>query len=149
MKKGKTINLKLFNNLKTTYGTVDSKVLKSIYIKIQTWVEPKYYQDNWFRVVNSIRRNVKLCINDNVDNRLFNNNSIVDLDLRSSGIFVGKKSFMNLEITLFVLKDMDFKSIELKTSITDLIKKINKTVLSNNKYFNFSLNKIGNLKKVY
>ena len=51
MKKGKSVKLKLFTPIKSSYGTVDSKNLKSLYINIQSWVTPKYETDTWNRVV--------------------------------------------------------------------------------------------------
>jgi len=40
MKKGKTSQLKIFNDSKCYYGTVDAKNLKTVYIVLQSWVEP-------------------------------------------------------------------------------------------------------------
>ena len=40
MKKGKTSKLNVFDDAKCFYGTVDSKNLKSIYVVLQTWIEP-------------------------------------------------------------------------------------------------------------
>ena len=48
------------------------------------------------------------------DPLVFEKFNIVDLDLRSSGIQKGKRSFMNLEITLFVKESTDFKSLILR-----------------------------------
>ena len=42
--------------------------------------------------------------------------SIVDLDVKSKGIKLGKKSFLNLEITLFVQEHFDTRSKELRHS---------------------------------
>ena len=41
MKKGKSVKLNLYQPIKSLYGTVDSKNLKSIYINIQSWITPK------------------------------------------------------------------------------------------------------------
>ena len=46
MKKGKTIKINQYESLKTSYGTVDSKNLKSLYINLQTWVLPKDEYEN-------------------------------------------------------------------------------------------------------
>ena len=51
MKKGKTSKIKGYEISKIIYGTVDSVSLKSLYLNIQTWVEPKEDNDNWSRVV--------------------------------------------------------------------------------------------------
>ena len=59
MKKGKTSQLKGFENAKCSYGTVDAKELKSIYIVIQSWVEPTKDVDNWKRVTGMMERDIK------------------------------------------------------------------------------------------
>ena len=117
MKKGKSVKLNLFNTIKSVYGTVDSKELKSVYINIQSWVDPKFEHDNWNRVVCNLSREIKHSVFNSVDNLLFKEQTIVDLDLRTSGISFGKKSFFNLEINLYANREIDFKSVELKDSI--------------------------------
>ena len=67
--------------------------------------------------------------------------SIVDLDLRTSGISKGKKSFFNLEINLYTLREMDFKCDEIKESIKNIVKSIYKNNVVQNKYFEFSISK--------
>ena len=56
MKKGKTSKINGFRTFKSQYGTIDSQNLKSIYVNIQTWVEPKDEVENWDRVVFYITR---------------------------------------------------------------------------------------------
>jgi hypothetical protein len=60
MKKGKTSKISGFKNSKITYGTVDSFELKSLYLNIQTWVEPTKESDNWNRVVLNLSRAIAL-----------------------------------------------------------------------------------------
>lgn len=141
MKKGKSVKLNLSNSFKSVYGTVDSKNLKSIYINIQSWVSPKEELENWNRVVCNFSREVKHTVFDSIDTSVFAPKSIVDLDLRTSGIFYGKKSFLNLEINLFTEKELDFKSNELKNSIRKIVKSINDCNFNPNKYFDFTLTK--------
>lgn len=141
MKKGKTININQYDSLKTFYGTVDSKELKSIYINIQTWVNPTEDKENWNPTVNSFTRSIKHSVLHSIDQNIFKENFIVDLDLRTSGIKTGKKSFMNLEINLFLSKELDFKSNEIKESVRKMIKKIYRENILNNNNFNFSSTK--------
>ncbi len=141
MKKGKNVRLNLSDSFKSVYGTVDSKNLKSIYINIQTWASPKTESDNWNRIVCNLSRELKHTIFESVNTNIFNKNTIVDLDLRSSGIGVGKKSFFNLEINLYVDKSIDFKSSEVKESVRHIVSNIYSTNISNNNFFNFSLTK--------
>jgi hypothetical protein len=141
MKKGKNVKMNLSNSFKSSYGTVDSKNLKSLYINIQSWVSPKQDLENWNRVVGNLSRELKHTVFDSINTNLFSKNSIVDLDLRTSGIFSGKKSFFNLEINLFLDKELDFKSNEIKDSIKRIVRSIQKTNILDNQYFDFSLTK--------
>jgi len=141
MKKGKSVKLNLFSPIKSVYGTVDSKNLKSLYINIQSWVSPKFEHDNWNRVVCNLNREIKHSVFNSIDTNLFKENSIVDLDLRTSGISHGKKSFFNLEVNLYTNQEFDFKSPELKESIKKIVRNIVRDNVIENKYFDFSISK--------
>lgn len=141
MKKGKSVKLNLYNPIKSVYGTVDSKNLKSVYINIQSWVTPKEEYDNWNRVVSNLSREIKHSVYKSINTDLFQNKSIVDLDLRTSGISHGKKSFFNLEINLYTTNELDFKSIEIKESVKNIVQSIYNNNITTNKYFEFSTTK--------
>ncbi len=141
MKKGKSVKLNLYNPIKSVYGTVDSKNLKSLYINIQSWVTPKFEHNNWNRVVCNLSRDIKHSVYNSINTELFKEQSIVDLDLRTSGISHGKKSFLNLEVNLYTNQEMDFKSPEIKNSVKQIIKNIFKENVIQNKYFEFSPSK--------
>lgn len=142
MKKGKTSKIAGFKTAKVIYGTVDSFNFRSLYLNIQTWVEPIKDSENWSRVVQNLSRTIKHVVLDSLDKTIFDDKFIVDLDLRSSGLTLGKKSFLNLEINLYLKEEnLDFKSVTLK----DTLKKLSKDVFQNgfleNKYFTFYLTK--------
>ena len=141
MKKGKSVKLNLYNPIKSVYGTVDSKNLKSVYINIQSWVTPKKEYDNWNRIVSNLGREIKHSVFNSIDDKLFKEQSIVDLDLRTSGISHGKKSFFNLEINLYTNSELDFKSLEIKDSVKGIVKSIFRNNIQPNKYFEFSTSK--------
>jgi len=67
----------------------------------------------------------------------FKPQSIVDLDIRTKGIKKEKRSFMNLEITLYVENKFDVKSKDTKRIITDIIKTIINESLVDKNLFNF------------
>jgi ribosomal protein L33 len=48
---------------------------------------------------------------------------------------------MNLEVTFFLKKDIDFKSVELKNSIKNIINYVEKESFKKSKYFKFYLTK--------
>ena len=141
MKKGKSCVLKGYKNFKTSYGTVDSKNLKSIYINVQSWVEPKKSLENWTREVSCLNRLIKQLLLEVSDKFLFHNKFIVDLDLRTSGISLGKRSFMNLEITIYTKTEIDFKSIKLKNEIKKLVSYLDKDIFQQSELFDFHLTK--------
>jgi hypothetical protein len=93
-------------------------------------------------------RSVKHSVLENINKETFDSKFIVDLDLRTSGLQMKKKSFMNLEINLFLIETVDFKSPILKKQIKNLVKSVYGDVLSKNKYFKFYLTKSGNQKLV-
>ena len=142
MKKGKTSQIQGFKTAKVTYGTVDSVDFKSLYLNIQTWVEPKVNSENWNRIVLNLSRFIKHSVLDSLDKTLFDNKFIVDLDLRSSGLQKGKKSFLNLEINFYLTGDEnDFKSRRLKESLKKICKQLFQDNFTNNEYFKFQLTK--------
>jgi hypothetical protein len=142
MKKGKTARIIGIKNAKVIYGTVNSIEFKSVYLNIQTWVDPKKDSQNWQRVVLNLSREIKHAIHEKLDRNLFEEKFIVDLDLRSSGLSLGKKSFANLEINLFLrVKDLDFKSSKLKDSLKKIMKNVFDSSFTKNEYFEFYLTK--------
>lgn len=150
MKKGKTSKIQGFNTSKIVYGTVDSINFKSLYLNLQTWVEPINEPENWTRVVLNLSRAVKHSVYETLDKELFDDSFIVDLDLRSSGLTLGKKSFMNLEINFFLNEEeLDFKSKEIKENLKTIVTRIYDENFNNNDYFNFTLTKSKKLEEEY
>jgi hypothetical protein len=149
MKKGKTSPIVGFKNAKVIYGTVDSINFKSVYLNIQTWVEPITESENWSRVVLNLSRAIRHTIYEILDRNIFEDNFIVDLDLRASGLVVGKKSFLNLEVNLY-FKDviLDFKSKKLKDLLKKMTKEIMSSNFSNNQYFKLHLRKSNKVKEL-
>lgn len=141
MKKGKTSKLDLFKDAKCYYGSVDTSELKSLYLVLQTWVTPKIEKENWNTTVGSISRTIKHKILEVLDKDVFREQFIVDLDLRTSGIRLQKSSFLNLEITFFTKKDVEFKSEKLTEELTKIIKEIHDFILFDSKYFTIQYSK--------
>lgn len=140
MKTGKYIPLGEYKNVKIGFGTVDFRNLKTIYLKLNSWVEPQNDLDNFDYTINKSRRNIKDLVY-NLKNQNFKPQSIVDLDIRTKGIKMNKKSFMNLEVTLYVNNFFDVKSKELKDSIRSILENIVDNSLSDKTLYNFYKNK--------
>jgi hypothetical protein len=72
----------------------------------------------------------------------FKKESIVDLDIRTKGIKMNKRSFMNLEITLFVDKFFDVKSNLVKNLLKTFTHESIDSCLADKTLFNFNKTKI-------
>jgi hypothetical protein len=136
MKIGKYIPLGTYNEVKIGYGTVDFKNLKTIYLKLNAWVQPENETDDFDYLISKSRRKIKELIY-NLRNPYFRQQCIVDLDIRTKGIKLEKRSFMNLEVTLYVDKQFDVKSKEVKTVIKDILETTIDEGLGDKKLFNF------------
>jgi hypothetical protein len=137
MKKGKFISIGVHNNVKIGYGTVDYKDLKTIYIQLNSWTQPDTEDCDFDRLIAKTRRQIKENIY-NLKCEYFKPQSIVDLDIKTSGIKTNKRSFMDLEITLYVEKYFDVRSKEIKQIVTDLSETLINTVLTDETLFNFN-----------
>jgi len=140
MKTGKYISIGEYNNVKIGYGTVDSKNLKTIYLNLKSWVEPKTENDDYDHLINKTRRSIKELIY-NLQNENFKPQCIVDLDIKTKGIKLEKRSFMCLEITLYVEKFLDVKSKNTKIMMKDLLERVICEGLTDKNLFNFNKNK--------
>ena len=140
MKTGKYIPLGTYNNVKIGYGTVDFKNLKTIYLKLNSWLQAENETEDYNYLISKSRRQIKEKIY-NLNSPYFKQQCIVDLDIRTKGIKLEKRSFMNLEITLYVEKQFDVKSKEVKILIKDILENVVESGLSDKKLFNFNKSK--------
>lgn len=140
MKLGRYIPLGEHNNVKIGYGTINHKDLKTIYLSFNSWLQPDEDYDDYDVIVKSSRNKIKKLIY-NLGSEIFRPESIVDLDIRTKGIKKEKRSFMNLEITLYTLKQLNIKDSDLKNTMENLLKEIVDTCLDDVSLFNFNLNK--------
>jgi hypothetical protein len=136
MKKGKFISIGVYNNVKIGYGTVDYKNLKTIYVQLNSWTQPSVDEHDFNKLISKTRRQIKEIIY-NLNTEYFKRESIVDLDIKTSGIKTNKRSFMDLEITLYVEKHFDVRSKDIKSIISNLSENIIDTTLVDETLFNF------------
>lgn len=148
MKTGKEIKFNLFKNYTTLFGSVNNKESKAVFINFSAWAEPIYDDDDDINI-SSVIRNINKHIKQTLYDKLLTINSdfivdktIVDFDLRKSGIKIGKRSFMNCEITLFLKSDLTLTNPNIKDELSVILKHIIKNVFDTNPYFNFHKRKI-------
>lgn len=141
VKKGKEIKIKSYSDYSVKYGCVDNLAPKAIYINISTWSLPKTDSDiNYDRVIKNLNKKIKQLIYDTLDfknNESFKDRTIVDMDIRESGVRYGKKSFLNCEVTLFLKQEFPVNSEIMRPVLDELTKIIIDGCFENNRYFSF------------
>jgi len=143
MKKGKEVSIEVKDNYSVYSGTINNKKAKTIYLNISSWGKPIQETElNYDRVIKNLRKSVLSHIYSVSNESNFKgNNTIVDLDMRSSGVNFKKKSFMSCEITLF---QKNYDPINSDKSI-DTIKKLSTSIIDNvletNQFFKFTKTK--------
>ena len=125
MKTGKQIKIDNHENYSVTYGCVDNKNPKSVYINISAWVEPQSEEDeNYNKIIKSIDKKIRQSIYNFLSydktTPFLKDKTIVDLDLRESGIKYGKRSFMSCEITLFQENEVSINSETIKNALNTI-----------------------------
>jgi hypothetical protein len=140
MKTGKFINLGEYKNIKLGYGTVDYKNLKTVYLKFNSWLQPNDEDEDFNEILNFSKRKIKTHIN-TLNSKRFEQPCIVDLDVRTKGIKLNKRSFMNLEVTLYVKEYFDIKNKTIKEDLKRLMTHIVDETLDNNQLYNFNKTK--------
>jgi hypothetical protein len=132
MKTGKEIKNNTFKNYNVTFGSVNNKNAKSVYINISSWAQPKEDDDtiNYNRCIKNLNKKIRQVIYNFLDSNetyFIKEQTIVDLDIRESGIKYGKRSFMSCELTLY-------SKIEIPVNdeyMSDILKMIYTTLMKN------------------
>ena len=141
MKTGKEVKTNGFKDYNVVFGSVNNKHPKAIYINISAWVQPKEDEcANYSRVIRNINKQVKQKLFNlfEFDEQYFaKERSIVDLDIRESGIRFGKRSFMSCEITLFLEQELSVNTDTVKDRLSNIIQYIIKDVFEQDENFSF------------
>ena len=86
--------------------------------------------------IKNLHKTVKQITHTTLDNEVFADKCIVDLDMRESGIRYGKRSFIDCEITLFQTKLLPITSEELEVAVEAITQAIIEEMESS-EHFNF------------
>lgn len=147
MKTGKEIKNNNFKNYNVVFGSVNNKNPKAVYINISAWAEPLEEEGvNYTRSIKDINKKIKNVLfthfYSEADSDFVRNDTIVDLDIRESGIRYGKRSFMNCEITLFLHTELPVNSDKMSYNLDRITPMVIKSVFDENKTFKFHKKKI-------
>lgn len=136
--RGKEIELEISENFTTSIGTVDSKNPVAVYIKMNAWLE--ILQDdleiNYNQVVRRLDKTIRTKLFNSLnENEFYKDLTIVDLDIRDSGIIYTKKSFMNCQITLFQINNNPIDSEFIIMELTEITKELIAEIFNKSLYF--------------
>jgi hypothetical protein len=140
MKLGKEIKLDLLDNYKTKIGTVNNKESKSLYINLCAWGQLSELDENlnYDYYLRNVRKKIKQKLNNSLNKYLFHNHKyMVDLDMRTSGLSIEKRSFMSCEITLYQKKYLPLNKPRIVDNTKQIIKDVVTECLENNSIFTF------------
>ena len=142
MKKGKELKINQFKDYKIVFGSVNNKNPKALYVSVSTWAEPRSNDNlNYNRIIRGldkkIRQTIYNVLDANITTPFVKETIIVDFDIRESGVKYGKRSFTNLEVTLFQKYEIPINSEVLWPFIEEVISKIVKDVLDKDGNFKF------------
>lgn len=136
MKNGKHVKLGTHNNVRITTGTINFKEFNSVYLNLSSWIEPKFDED-----FNTLSRNLRTKIKSflySYENDFFNPNTIVDVDIKHKGMCKKKRSFMSIDITLFINNSsLTFKHIISNKHIHNLSNNIIDEIIMKKDNLNF------------
>lgn len=147
MKKGKELKIENFKNYNIVFGSVNNKKPKAIYINISAWCDPQTDGVvSYSRVIKDINKKIKQTLfnifSEDITTDFIKERTIVDLDIRESGIKYGKRSFMNCEITLFLNNELSVNSEFMRPMLDNIIDLAIKSAFEHNRYFKFYKKKI-------
>ena len=142
MKTGKELKIDTFKNYSIVFGSVNNRHPKAVYINISAWAEPQSNEDvNYNRSITDLHKKIKQslynCFISDSYSDFMKDRTIVDLDIRESGIRFGKRSFMNCEITLFLNTEIPVNSELMKPRLDEALKMVIESTLDSNKVFKF------------
>ncbi len=142
MKKGKELKIDNYKNYNIVFGSVNNKEPKAIYINISAWCDPQTDENvSYSRVIRDINKKVKQILYNEFDrnpiSEFVKDRTIVDLDIRESGIRYGKRSFMNCEVTLFLKNEILVSSEDAKPMLNEVIDLLIKSAFEHNRHFKF------------
>lgn len=146
MKTGKELKINSFKNYNVVFGSVNNKQPKAVYINLSSWVEPKDADDvNYNRVIRDLNKKIKQVLFNrftNIDDKeIIQERTIVDLDIRESGIRYGKRSFMSCELTFFLNTEIPVNSDDMIPRLTEIVKSLIDEVFDRNRNFSFNKKK--------
>lgn len=135
MGRSKIIKISDTDTRRIKLGTIDKCDPKSFYITISSWVKPQQNIDAK-KLISILRVKLKTMLG----NSSMNYDTFIDLDLRESGLRMGKKSFMSCEMT-FLNNDLNFNGDAMQELVHNLLIKLDNNIIADNEFLEFTATK--------
>ena len=120
LKLNKEYQLEVSDKIRTKIGTTNRNEPKVVYVHGRAWVTPMQ-EDDYEKVIDRISKNFKYGVKKMiVEDYLFSTKYILDFNLSTTAMGVGKKSFLSFD--LFLKQERDIPLKELKAMIADDIR---------------------------
>jgi len=138
--RGTEFTININDNMNVTFGSVDKNNPKTVYIKFSAWANTINFDEDleYKTVVRKLAKEIKRYIYFNINQDIFKNDmTMVDMDMRESGITDGKSSFMSCEVTLFQINNYLLAGDIISDELIRLCKHICSDIYGNDSYFEF------------
>jgi len=147
--RGTELEIAVNDNLNVVFGTIDKYTPKTVYVRISGWGNPIDYDDeiDYSSIIKKFDKRIKSYLYKNVNLSILKDISMVDMDMRESGISKNKSSFMSCEITLFQQRLHLITDEVLNDELVRLSEHICNEIINRDIYFKF-FKKKANAKKV-
>jgi hypothetical protein len=142
MKTGKELKINSYKNYNIVLGSVNNRHPKAVYLNISAWSEPTSESETGYtRIIRDLNKKIKQSLFNlfdlDTDTEFLKDRTIVDLDIRESGIRYGKRSFMNCELTLFLNSEIPINSDKMQPMLDSIINTVITQTFEQSKHFKF------------
>lgn len=139
--RGKEVKIPSNKNYKVQLGTVNNHNPECVYFNIKGWITPIDNSElDYGKIVRLLNKRIKTTLHTSLGSSNFLRDfTLVDTDLRESGIRYGKKSYFNCEVTLYQKELKEFQ--DLHSDIQKITTQIIQHTLEPFEYFRFTCKK--------
>lgn len=138
--RGTELVMDINDNMNVAYGSVDKNNPKTIYIKFSAWANTIDFDEDleYKTVIRKLSKEIKRHIYFNLNKDLFNQDmTMVDMDMRESGITDNKSSFMSCEVTLYQVNNFLLDEDVIINELQFLCEHICEEIYCKDLYFEF------------
>lgn len=138
--RGTELIMDISENMNVVFGSVDKNNPKTIYIKFSAWANTIDFDEDieYKTIIRRLAKEIKRYIYFNLDEELFKKDmTMVDMDMRESGITNNKSSFMSCEVTLYQINNFLLDEERITAELSKLCQHVCDKIYDEDLYFKF------------